>query len=926
MKENNTNKAVFSIKSLLGVFLILISIAGFLGASRGVADNDFAVVLTYIFTFPTLYLGGFVGYWFWTIILFSIGVVIALFRKRIKAKSVFVTFIGILLIYLAGLLLASILVKGSFLNQTSSRFDKFNYETSVKFFNELMFDNTESNKGIWTNRSSNSLMIAYQSGGGLIGFFFSGLLATVGDFLVYIVIVLLALGGLFLTFRKTIINIFKKDNLSQKEKEEPKEDEVKDEDSSSEENKETTASLFLEDKSNEENKPLEETTSNEEEDEIDEPIDYYKAQDIKNEELKEEKEFEYQIKSFNKTHGLSKATLDEDDDLDINNEDSLVSDIVPSINSSLEENEEEDEIFDISNQVAPSNKEEESPLEKQDEIDDYYDFENDKPLEEEKVVEEENKEIIIEPKKEIVLPEIYNYPTSSLLSETKQNLEEIMRINEENCEDRIGKINSLFKRQRIDAYVDGYTIGPCITRFNVAYGDTGLTKHVKAVEKDLSRVLGGYKVRFEEYVLGQDTSGLEIANEERIVVSFKECFEQLPPRTEKNKTMFCLGKDISGKYMNANIAKGPHMLVAGTTGSGKSVFMNSIITTLIMRNSPKELRLIMVDPKRVEMIAYQDLPHLLCPIITDPYKAKSALDKLVKEMDMRYDEFASKRVADIKTYNTKASIEGFEPMPSIICFIDEFADLAENCKDVSRPVALLGGKSRACGIHLVIATQRPTTNIINGTIKGNLPFRVALSVNTATDSVVILDSAGAECLLGNGDMLVSCGEIVPNELIRCQGSFLNDEDRDKVVEDIKSQWPTVYDDFYMNLEGEPKDANAMFDAAVASATNNALGGATISKADALAMDDEVLYKRIKDVAMSRDFISKSYVQSSFNVGFNRAGRMINRLAEEGVISSIPEAGAKGFKVILKGTASSYEDSVNEGSSELVSERYIDDEE
>ena len=923
MKENNTNKAVFSIKSLLGVFLILISIAGFLGASRGVADNDFAVVLTYIFTFPTLYLGGFVGYWFWTIILFSIGVVIALFRKKVKAKSVFVTFIGILLIYLAGLLLASILVKGSFLNQTSSRFDKFNYETSVKFFNELMFDNTESNKGIWTNRSTNSLMIAYQSGGGLIGFFFSGLLASVGDFLVYIVIVLLALGGLFLTFRKTIIGIFKKDYLTQKEKEEPKEDEDKEEDSSSEENKETTASLFLEDKSSEENKPTEENISNEE-DEIDEPIDYYKAQEIKNEELKEEKEFEYQIKSFNKTHGLSKATLDEDDDLDVNNDDSLVSDIVPSINS-LEE-KDEDEEFDITKEDVTSNynNDEIHEHEKEEPID-YYDFENDKPTEE-NVVKEENNEIIIEPKKEIVLPEIYNYPTSSLLSETKQNLEEIMRINEENCEERIGKINSLFKRQRIDAYVDGYTIGPCITRFNVAYGDTGLTKHVKAVEKDLSRVLGGYKVRFEEYVLGQDTSGLEIANEERIVVSFKECFEQLPPRSEKNKTMFCLGKDISGKYINANIAKGPHMLVAGTTGSGKSVFMNSIITTLIMRNSPKELRLIMVDPKRVEMIAYQDLPHLLCPIITDPYKAKSALDKLVKEMDMRYDEFASKRVADIKTYNSKAKIEGFEPMPSIICFIDEFADLAENCKDVSRPVALLGGKSRACGIHLVIATQRPTTNIINGTIKGNLPFRVALSVNTATDSVVILDSAGAECLLGNGDMLVSCGEIVPNELIRCQGSFLNDEDRDKVVEDIKSQWPTVYDDFYMNLEGEPKDANEMFDAAVANATSNALGGATISKADALAMDDEVLYKRIKDVAMSRDFISKSYVQSSFNVGFNRAGRMINRLAEEGVISSIPEAGAKGFRVILKGTISSQDDSVNEGSSELVSERSIDDEE
>ncbi len=321
------------------------------------------------------------------------------------------------------------------------------------------------------------------------------------------------------------------------------------------------------------------------------------------------------------------------------------------------------------------------------------------------------------------------------------------------------------------------------------------------------------------------------------------------------------------------------------------------------------------------MFPYADLPHLLCPIIADPFKAKSALDKLVKEMDMRYDELAKHHVNNIKSYNNLAAVEGFEPMPTIVCFIDEFADLVENCKDAGRPVSLLGGKSRACGIHLVIATQRPTANIISGTIKGNLPCRIALSVKASVDSSVILDEVGAECLLGNGDMLVSVGEVAPNSLVRCQGSFLKDEERDRVVEYIKAQWPTVYDDFYMNLEGEPKDANEMFDEAVENATNNAMGG-TISKADAIAMDDELLYQRIVEVVSTRDYISKSFVTTTFNVGFNRAGRIFNRLASEGVISSIPEPGARGFKVIRRYTDTT--SSENPGSEELISETYIED--
>ena len=951
MDEKDTNKSVFSIKSLLGVFLIFIAVAGFLGASRGVADNPIAVILTYIFTFPSLYLGGIAGYWAGTLFLIVLGFVIALFKNKLKPGSTFLTLLGLFLIYLAVLMIASIVVESQFLNTTSSGFDTYNVNTCIKFYNELMFDPN----GVWNTRSTYSLMVSLKLGGGFIGFGLTGLLATVHPVLMYVVVVLLILGGIFLTFRKTIIAIFKKDNkakpadISEENQENNENKAVKDEgarlfiehheDTGLEDARQIEAMNAKEEKIDYDNIPHYEIEQEVDYPEVEEeePFDYFKANEKRIEEEKAEKEFEYNLKSFNRIHGLSKATIG---DIDNIGEDDLI-ESTKGLNNEKEQvepliEEVKEESVEVSFDDEPLIRdvnvfEEDEEREEQDNFEDILfdkedvasELNNEAPIKAEVVIEEDEvKEE--EPKKpEIIIPDHYDYPPTTLLTPPAQDIEDILEINSEKCADKIEKINRLFARQGIDAYVEDYTIGPCITRFNVNYGEKGLTKHVKAVEKDISRILGGYPVRFVDTVLGMETSGLEVANESRLTVSFKECFEQLPPVNEKNKTMICLGKDINNNFINANISKGPHMLVSGTTGSGKSVFMNSIITTLIMRNSPKDLRLIMVDPKQVEMAAYEDLPHLLCPIINNPFKAKSALEKLVKEMDMRYAQLKEKHVTKIEAYNALAEAEGFEKMPTIVCLIDEFADLADNCKDVSKPVSMLGQKSRAAGIHIVLATQRPTTNIVNGTIKSNLPFRVALSVKTYTDSSVILDEGGAENLLGNGDMLVSCPEIVNNALLRCQGSYLSDKERDLVVDYIKAQWPTNYDDFYMNLEGEPKDSNEMFDQAVSMATMAAPTNQNIllSKEDALELDNNLLYNKIKEVAMGRDYISKSFVQNTFKVGFTRACSMISRLAEEGIVSKIPEPGAKGFRVLMHG---GYVPSENEGSSELVTETYIDD--
>ena len=462
---------------------------------------------------------------------------------------------------------------------------------------------------------------------------------------------------------------------------------------------------------------------------------------------------------------------------------------------------------------------------------------------------------------------------------------EANNANIEVADQRTLLINQIFQDYKVGAEVEGYTIGPSVTRYNVKYETNVQTRAVENVVKDVARRLGGVMCRFVPIVKGTEYSGLEIPNAKVTTVSFKDVFEKLPD-VKKHPTAIAFGKDIQGDVTYADFNSFPHLLVAGTTGSGKSIFVHSIISTLIMRNSPEDLKLVLVDPKRVEMVKYRDIPHLLCPIINDPKKAKPLLDKLVDEMNDRYDLLAQgDGFSDIIEYNEYAEEHGLDKIPTIIAILDEYGDLVETCKEISRPVLLLGQKARACGIHVLIATQSPTSDIITGTIKSNLPTHVALATSNTTQSVTILGEGGAEKLLGRGDMLVQCPRIERGALTRLQGCYIANKEISRIAGYLREHYPTQYDEKFLNLEEEAAIDGQLFIA----------NGGNIGATDDA---DEMQYQSIKEWVMSQQYTSMSRIQGDCSVGFNKARRIFNRLVQEGIVSDKGE-GNKGCRVLKK---------------------------
>ena len=475
-------------------------------------------------------------------------------------------------------------------------------------------------------------------------------------------------------------------------------------------------------------------------------------------------------------------------------------------------------------------------------------------------------------------------PPSNDLLEVYE-VSEANNANIEVADQRTILINQILSDYGIRAEIAGYTIGPSVTRYNVKYDYNVEIKSVERKVDDIARRLGGVMCRFEPIVRGTEYSGLEIPNARVVTVSFKDVYDQLPD-PKKHPTAIPFGKNIQGEVVSEDFADFPHLLVAGTTGSGKSVFIHSIISTLIMRNSPDDLKLVLVDPKRVEMVKYRDIPHLLCPIINDPAKAKPLLDKLVDEMNARYDLLAQgDGFSNIKEYNEYADENNLPRIPVIIAVLDEFGDLTQSCKDISRPVLLLGQKARACGIHMLIATQSPTSDIITGTIKSNLPTHVALSCSTATQSVTILGEGGAEKLLGRGDMLVQCPRVERGALTRLQGCYIANKEISRVASYLREHYPTQYDEKFLNLEEEqPTVDGQLF---VANNGNNT----------AMDNSEEAKYQDIKAWVMTQQYTSMSKIQRECSVGFNRAGRFFNRLVQEGIVSPQSD-GNKGCKVLV----------------------------
>ena len=457
-------------------------------------------------------------------------------------------------------------------------------------------------------------------------------------------------------------------------------------------------------------------------------------------------------------------------------------------------------------------------------------------------------------------------------------------LNEKVAEERKLAINQVFEEFGVRAECTSYVVGPSVTRYNVEYGRNVSVSSVEKLVRDISVRLGGVLLRFQDRVAGHTYSGLEIPNAKITTVSFKEVFSQLPDAKERPLDIM-FGKDIDGICVDADFDEFPHLLVAGTTGSGKSIFNHAVICQLISRNSPEDLKLVLIDPKLVEMGKYEDMPHLLCPIINDANIAKMTLSKLVDEMNRRYGLLKATGCSNVKQYEElRAEDPSLEKLPYIIVFVDEFADLVDVCKDIKGPIVSLAQKARAAGIHMLIATQRPSANVIDGVIKGNLPSRVALAVASYTDSTVIINEGGAEKLLGKGDMLVMSPSVERGELKRLQGCFIRNKEILRIVGYLKEHYPTNYDPNFCNLEE-----------AASQAAGDIIGSPEFQASQ--ESGEENKYKSVKEWVMANEYMSMSRIQRECGVGFNRAGRFFKRLQDEGIVATETD-GNKGCPVLV----------------------------
>ncbi len=501
-------------------------------------------------------------------------------------------------------------------------------------------------------------------------------------------------------------------------------------------------------------------------------------------------------------------------------------------------------------------------------------------IDRQKELEEKNPEPVKAPVQQN--PNIrYILPGVDMLSEHADSGKREININESIA--RANRINEVFNNFKIHAHVISYNIGPSVTRFNVKTDPGVRVNSIANLVNEVQVALNGDKsVRIETVVQGKDTSGIEVGNKAPTMVSFKDCFASIN-EANSDKLVVPLGQDIGHEVITISIDDLPHLLVAGTTGSGKSVFIHSLIMTLIMRNYPDELRLIMIDPKKVEFAKYNNIPHLYCPIITDPVQATAALFKLINEMERRFTIMAREEVVNIKEYRAKQKLDpSKEVIPNIVVIIDEFADLiSNNAKEVEPQIQRLAQKARAAGIYLIIATQRPSVNVITGDIKANIPARVALSVSSSFDSKTILDEVGAETLIGKGDLLAR----IPTSkaLVRVQSAFVDNEEISRVTAYLKSQGKPVFNQEFLNLRVEKEGSS---------------GDAGTGLMNAGKRHDKIredpLYAEIKSFVIDTQTASSSSLMRNFGLGFGRAAAYIDTLEEDGIIKSV----ANGRKTVI----------------------------
>ena len=503
-------------------------------------------------------------------------------------------------------------------------------------------------------------------------------------------------------------------------------------------------------------------------------------------------------------------------------------------------------------------------------------IENNLFKQEEEKKEDKRKEVLQLEHAMVVEDEHYEYPPVELLSKGKAKT---LKGGAKALTDTATKLQKTLYSFGVSAKVENVSVGPAITRYELKPAEGVRVSKIANLADDIALNLAAETIRIEAPIPGKQAVGIEVPNKEKETVHLREVLESDEFQENKSKLTVALGKDVAGNTQLADIAKMPHVLIAGSTGSGKSVCINTIITSIIYNAKPSEVKMVMVDPKVVELSVYNGIPHLLIPVVTDPKKAAGALAWAVQEMDDRYNKFAGKGVRDLKGYNKAIEKEGgVGKLPQIVIIVDELADLMMvAAKDVEEAICRLAQKARAAGMHLVIATQRPSVDVITGLIKANVPSRIAFAVSSQVDSRTILDTVGAEKLLGKGDMLFfPSGAPKPS---RVQGAFVSDDEVEKIVDFVKSNGTATYsEDILESIENNNKTDKEL--------------------AQEQAADDDTdpfLMDAIQTVVETGQ-ASTSFIQRRFKVGYARAGRIIDQMEERGVISGYQ--GSKPREVLM----------------------------
>ncbi len=489
-------------------------------------------------------------------------------------------------------------------------------------------------------------------------------------------------------------------------------------------------------------------------------------------------------------------------------------------------------------------------------------------------------EVKVEEEEEIETDYVgYRLPDIKMLKEQPKNktMESTETINH-----NVDILHQVLRDFEIQGKVVAINPGPTVTQYEIEVKSGTRLNRVSGIHSEIALALAAKDIRIEAPIPGKSTIGIEVPNKVASMVTVREILDTIPKSKKDSKLLVTLGKDIMGKPMCTEINNTPHLLVAGSTGSGKSVCINSIIVSILMRAKPNEVKLVLVDPKKVELSMYEDIPHLLTPVVTNPKKANEILKNIVAEMEDRYERFkdtGTKNIAGYNEYVEKKNNNSPDKKPKmhyIVVIIDELADLMlVAAKEVEDSIMRITQMARAAGIHLIVATQRPSTDVITGVVKANIPTRISFAVASSIDSRTILGMGGAEKLLGKGDMLfLPQGENTP---IRIQGTFISDNEIKKVVDYVKAEQPVIYDK-KISVTEETRGATTMVDSGDAK--------------------EEPLYNEILQYVSSQENISTSKLQRQFRLGYNRAARAIDLLEERGIVG--PSTGSSKPRQVLVG--------------------------